>query len=111
MIEQISELNVSLVEKENTRVDGLINLNNPFTLSRLVECLLYSCVTDDTLCLYDILGQTEPCDQKEAMSAWVKQSTRYQSYDNADLLFNSLAIELDALLYDYQHNGDNNVFL
>ncbi|NOR69006.1 MAG: hypothetical protein GQ532_04820 [Methylomarinum sp.] len=111
MREQISELNVSLIQQENTRVDGLIDLDNPFTLSRLVECLLYSCVTDDTLCLYDILGQTKLCSQKEAMSAWVKQSTRYQSYDNANLLFNSLAIELDALLYDYQHNGGDYEFL
>lgn len=110
MTTQISELDVSLVEKENSRIDGHIDINNPYTLSRLAECLLYSCVTDDSLCLYDILGQIQSCSQKEAVSTWVKKSTHFQTYDNATVLFNCLAIELDSLIYDYQHNGDTYVF-
>lgn len=79
MFKNINTLDINLIKSENSRKDGMIDLDNPQTLSRLVDCLLFSCVTNEingntdiTDKLYTLLGQTEPCSNHEALSHWVK---------------------------------------
>ena len=107
MLNDIKDLNVKLTTAENTRKAGYIDLDNPQTLSRLVDCLLFSCVTDDTTGnsnnadkLYLLLGQTEPCCNHDALSRWVKYETQYSTYTDAIVLFNTLAIQFDEILYE-----------
>jgi hypothetical protein len=96
---------VADVSKELTKAQAGIttdgtDLSNSHTLAKLIDCLLYACVTDDIDKLSTKLGLPASLCHLDALAIWILNETQCVKFMDASALFNYLANQLDALLQD-----------
>ncbi len=73
------------------------DLNDPATLQRLLDCLLYALAIDDQIELAESLGLSDVLSNREALGIWVTQETQGIGFLDAGALFNYVLKQLDNL--------------
>jgi hypothetical protein len=77
------------------------DLNNPATLKRLIECLLFALAIDDSSILAKQLGMPQDLDNRKTLGLWIRQETQNMQFLDDSALFNYVFKQLESLINDF----------